>query len=106
MTGLFNNPSVIVYSVPSLSCISTGGSCYCPVNYLLENGSCRYFPSFNINIGIEIIIIVGMILLSVGFFILQFHIDKYVIKTQQRQKLIDDINLHTNILKKELMRYK
>ena len=102
MQTVMNQTTLVRYSVSDAECLSS--NCTCPGNYILEKGACRYFPHFNVDLGIEALFVIGLILLSASFISLNTHLQSYAHHMSERRDLTNSLVTQNDSLEKELMR--
>ena len=106
MNSVFNNFFWVSYSMVQKACISTESSttCSCQTNYIPNDDStaCRYAPTYSMEASFETIFAFGLLLLVGSLNLLQGHVRVCREKKNERQKLIDQINIKNNELKEEL----
>jgi hypothetical protein len=102
MPTVLNDTNLVHYSIAKFPCTTTASGCQCPSG-VLEGAMCRYFPNFTINVGHEILLVIGLCFVIMLMSSLQYHVSTSIEYNTETLLLTKSIVDHSNVLKTELM---
>jgi hypothetical protein len=105
MPIVMNDANMVHYSVPKFPCTTSPSGCQCPSG-ILEGTQCRFFPIFSINVGHEVLLVIGLCFVIILMSSLQYHVSTSIEYKTESQLLAKSIMEHSNGLKAELMQIK